>query len=165
MGKKGIARRNFKKQQKLQKNNPVKSLFKSKDDKTKVIKELVNKYDESEKLYNICVNDGCEDVVDPQNWLHNQDQMIDNWQKFKIICESQGPSGDILLNNSFGKYMNHMCESYPLEFGNKVRENYNNKIQSDGAEIYYELMTQQNKPTILESNDQNGILNMVYTDC
>ena len=165
MGKKGLARKNFKKQQKLEKNNPVKSLFKSKDDKTKIIKELVDKYDASEKLYNICVNDGCEDVTDPQNWLHNQDQMIDNWQKFKITCESQGPSGDELLNNSFGKYMNHMCDTYPLGFGNRVLENYNNKVQSDGAEIYYELMTQQNKTTILETNEQNGMLNMVYDDC
>ena len=45
-----------------------------------------------------------------------------------------------MLNNSFSQYMSFMYNNYPSGFGDKLKENFDKKIISDGAEIFNDLI-------------------------
>lgn len=53
-----------------------------------------------------------KDLLDPKTWLYNKNKMRNAWENFKKENESLGPFGQILINNSFGRYMDFMYNSY-----------------------------------------------------
>ena len=80
--------------------------------------------DESERLWIACKNDGCDDLPDPTNWLCNQSRMRSMWENYKIKNGNSSTNpflANLMLNNSFSRYMDFMYTNYPAGFGNKLR--------------------------------------------
>ncbi len=101
------------------------------------MEEYSNKADE---LYKICINDGCDNLCNPTIWIFNQDKLRDSWEKYIKSTENLPEFiKNSMLNNSYSNYMSFMYNTYPIGFGNKLKECYNNKIDCDGAEIFYKL--------------------------
>lgn len=109
-----------------------------------IIKDIRNKLsiigDNAYKLYNNALNDHCEHLLKPTDWLYNETAMRESWNKFKLECNKSGELiRTSMLNNSFSKYMDYMCENYPIGYGKITKEKLTNKQVLDGAKIYYEL--------------------------
>lgn len=108
--------------------------------KNNLTTQMENYYDESHKLYKRCCEDRCDGIVDPVNWIFNQDKMRVMWETYKQDVENKTEIiKNAMLNNSFSKYMDFMYDTYPTGFGNKLKECYDNKINFDGAKIFYNL--------------------------
>lgn len=86
---------------------------------------------------NICDEDTC--LIDPVVWISNQDMMREIWENFKNDC-----IGEMLINNSFGTYMQFMYDSYPPNFQNETKRRIDEFGCMDGAEIYYDLTKKLN---------------------
>lgn len=101
----------------------------------------MNSYaDTAQELYKKCIDEGCNDCIDPNNWILNQDNMRDCWENYKLKLEiSPDFFRNVMLNNSFSNYMSFMYDTYPIGFGNILKEFYKNKIDCDGAMIFYNL--------------------------
>mgnify|MGYP001318068589 CR=1 FL=1 len=107
---------------------------------TKKKLEIMN--DVSKKLHLECINDKCE-AIDPVNWIYNQDKMRDAWEKFKLDFNNKPEFiKNIMLQNSFGRYMGFMYDNYPPGYGNEFKNCINKNIPIDGLKIYNELINQ-----------------------
>jgi hypothetical protein len=107
--------------------------------KLKIKMEIMNNV--SKELYNKCLTDpGCENLVDPVNWIYNQDKMRTMWEMYKPTYKDQSNLFKMCIaNNNFSKYMDFMYDTYPIGFGNKLKECYNKNIPFDGAQEFYSL--------------------------
>lgn len=93
------------------------------------------------KLYEQCIAEDCKGLVDPIQWIMNQDQMRMMWEKFvsKFDHTSNKIITDVLLNNKFSDYMKFMYQTYPAGYGNKLLEGFRKGGWVDGAEIFFTL--------------------------
>ena len=107
-------------------------------EKMNLIQKLKKYGDESEKLYQNCVN-VCPDLLDPTIWIYNQTQMRQSWEIFKADIMKTKDFGKLMLNCSFSKYMKFMYDTYPAGFGDEIKNCYENGLVCDGAEIYHKL--------------------------
>ena len=105
------------------------------------IREQMEKYAiKSQELYKICCQEGCKGIINPTSWILNQDTMRKSWEEYKKDMESKPLFfSNLMLNNSFSKYMLFMYNTYPSGFGNKLKECYKNNQVIDGAYIFYNL--------------------------
>jgi len=82
----------------------------------------------AEKMYKLCLDEisidhGYDKLVDPMTWLVNQDDMRKSWEQFLKTLETVPDMlKTIMLNNSFSKYMEFMYNTYPVGFGNEIKE-------------------------------------------
>jgi hypothetical protein len=103
--------------------------------KANIVSKMEEYSAQSRELYNICCDNGCENLVDPTNWILNQDKMRMAWEKFKGEIKS-----DVFMNNNcFTTYMDFMYNTYPPNFGNKIKECYANNVDFDGANVFVQL--------------------------
>ena len=108
-------------------------------EKMNLIQKLKKYGDESEKLYQICV-DECPDLLDPTIWIYNQTQMRQSWEIFKAdMVMKDNIVSTLMLNCSFSKYMEFMYDTYPVGFGDEIKNCYENDLVCDGAEIFHKL--------------------------
>jgi hypothetical protein len=105
------------------------------------IKEQMEYYSKkSNELYKACYDEGCNGIIDPVTWIFNQDKMRHAWETYKMNTEKSPENlRNVMLNNSFSKYMSFMYDTYPPGFGNKLKKCYDKKINFDGAEWFYNL--------------------------
>ena len=107
-----------------------------------ILIQQMKKYgDKSEKLYQICLDDFCETVLDPTTWIYNQTGMRKSWENFKEEIIKTKNIGKLMLNCSFSKYMKFMYDTYPEGFGDAIKNCYENNLDMDGAEIFHKLIT------------------------
>ena len=105
-----------------------------------IISEMQNYAIKSQELYKICCNEGCEGMICPTTWLFNQDSMRNTWETYiKNMDNKPDFFRNMMLNNSHSKYMLFMYDTYPPGFGNKLKECYDNKVDCNGAEIFWNL--------------------------
>jgi hypothetical protein len=110
-----------------------------------IITDMQNYAIRSEELYKICLNEGCEGIIDPTTWLFDQDSMRYTWEKYIEEFENKPDIiKDMMLNNSYSKYMLFMYDTYPPEFGNKLKECHQKKIDCNGAYIFWKLKYSSN---------------------
>jgi hypothetical protein len=97
--------------------------------------------DIAEKLHNDAKTEGCMDLPDPSVWILNQNKMRESWEKYSNTTnEKMGIFGAVMLDNSFGRYMKFMYESYPPGFSDEIKKVYHKGGVFDGALTYYKLM-------------------------
>lgn len=98
---------------------------------------------EARTLYSQVKNSSDEDneILDPVQWVYNQTEMRESWEKY-LNDISQIENGEFLnmqINNDLSKYMNYMCENFPMGFGDALLYKVKNNLFCDGAEIYLVL--------------------------
>ena len=107
-----------------------------KREKLEIIKNnLELNFTKSKELYSKCLDEDQENVIilEPSEWLYNQDTMRAIWEKYKNNTSSPFYTG------SYRKYFSFMYNSYPDGFGRIMSEKLSENLSIDGAEIYYEL--------------------------
>lgn len=88
-------------------------------------------YDEAERLYKVAYDEAENKklVLDPRNWLDNQNKMRESWELYKtnnhnVVCDS------------FSRYMNYMYDKYPPGFGATIIDYQTKGLPIDGTLIY-----------------------------
>lgn len=109
----------------------------------KIREDLQIKYNRSIELHKKLIDDIGEEngknILDPANWICNQNIMRSTWENMQSECEKNSSVDKIILNNNpFAEYMIFMYESYPANYCTKMME-YKNTGYCDSAEVYYEL--------------------------
>lgn len=91
-------------------------------------KDMNQKADIANKLYKKALSESIENknLLDPVQWIFNQDKMRKAWEDYLLILNDK-PSAfkNIMINNSFGSYMQFMYDTYPPNFGKQLKEQYN----------------------------------------
>lgn len=88
-------------------------------------------------LYDQCVRAGIADAVCPAEWIINQTEMHQFWLALKPSLHD--PKYDAAKIRTFADYMEYMCASYPMGFGDKIRTCYLTNAGCEGAAIYQHL--------------------------
>ena len=92
----------------------------------------------AEELYKVCLN--VDEILDPNNWLYNQDKMRTIWEQYKLgLANMSKFMRKGMLNNSYARYMEFMYDNYPAGFGNKLLECYDNNLDCNSIEIFNDL--------------------------
>jgi len=100
---------------------------------------------QSNKLYQQCKADNCPDILDPLDWINNQDKMRKAWERYLSTFDNKPDIiRKLMLNNSFAIYMRYMYDNYPANFGNTITEHYKRGSMCDGVKIYYHLTHAKN---------------------
>ena len=87
--------------------------------------------DKSNDLYQKYIEDDDDDdtnpfkAPDPVQWLFNQDNMRNMWKDWIKNLPENEILKNVLIDNSFHRYMNFMYENYPSGFGNCVKRGMN----------------------------------------
>ncbi len=100
-------------------------------------------------LWKRAIDEGCENLPDPSNWIFNQDtmrEMRDDW------CAQKIKHTNSLLqfaysDNSFSDYMKFMYEHYPPQFGNTIIRLYQHSKPGtiiNWSRIYLDLCNKHN---------------------
>lgn len=110
------------------------------------IKEQMEKWGlHADQLHRQCIQDKCDDILEPHIWIYKQDSMRKSWESWRENMENKSPVVRQLLdNNSFTKYMDFMYDTYPAGFGNSLTESRENDDYCDGAEIFYNMTNNDN---------------------
>lgn len=120
------------------KNNIISKIRKRMEILNNISKQL---YDECIKEFNYNTNEKDIKVLDPVNWLVNQENMRILYESYtnKTIT-SNNILTEQLIDNKFIRYMKFMYDNYPIGFGKELLNKYKNKEKYDSAEIYYEKL-------------------------
>ena len=110
--------------------------------KQNLTNKLYEYQEKSKELYTICHDEGCDNLPDPTNWIFNQDKMREMWENYKARCDECDHImlKNMMLNNSFSKYMEFMYDTYPCGFGNEFKHCYDNEVEFDGTETFSKLI-------------------------
>ncbi len=103
-----------------------------------ISKKLEKMYDISFVLYKEAKKEN-NSILDPVNWINNQNQMRKSWEEFIEPFKNNESMRKVMLNNSFGAYMNFMYKSYPSGFGDELRKGWEKGTSIDGTLIYIKL--------------------------
>lgn len=103
------------------------------------VRARMNKFaDTANELYYDVMNDeSCTDsqmVVDPVQWLYNQDQMRRMWEVMRKSKEN--PIAQFMFNTTLFKYMEHMYTKYPAGYGLRLRLAARSGRDVDTAKLY-----------------------------
>ena len=102
-----------------------------------IVLKMTEIADKADELYKTCLYEGvsADTLPDPNTWLLNEQVMRDVLKnKVRLFFKDLDEDDNVLL-----EYLNFMNDSYPVDFGTKLRENYEKGIRTDGAVLYYEL--------------------------
>ena len=99
--------------------------------------KLKHMADTAAELYAACQTAGIADILCPAEWILNQDEMHQFWDKLKPMIRD--PKYNQANMAVLADYMNFMCGSYPPGFGEKILACYTNNKGCDGAELYQHL--------------------------
>ena len=92
------------------------------------------------EMYNICIKEINNQVVDPIFWIYNQEKMRLSWEQYIDSLENvSGFMKETMLNNNFAKYMQYMYDKYPPGYGNAIHKAYKAGIKLDAVDTYFNL--------------------------
>ena len=100
----------------------------------------------ADELHQKALDDHCDGLLNPTSWIYNQNTMRPAWEKYRKKYEYDEKDTQavqnmkrLMLNNSFGRYMNFMYENWPSGFADECTLAYKTKTIFDGAETYKRL--------------------------
>ena len=100
-------------------------LYRNFNNSFKTMMMMKENYNKANELYQQCLLDKSVYVPNPHDWLLFQLHMRELWECYKAKCETISFCRDILLTNSYAKYMSFMYDTYPSNFSDKIKEYIN----------------------------------------
>ena len=113
-------------------------------DREKLESQLQEYDNTSKELYAICANE-CEGLPNPTLWIYNQNKMREMWEKWNQHLQNKHPLLKFAFEspcNSYKVYMYYMYNTYPVGFGEYLKNAYTNSHEGemiDGCRIFNEL--------------------------
>lgn len=104
-------------------------------------KKLEIMHNISQKFYEDAKNEiePDQELPNPTNWIYNQNKMRGAWDNMRKEFAQNKLLKEMMLNNSFGRYMEFMYNSYPPNFGSEIIRCEKEYGYCDRSKVYYNL--------------------------